>query len=226
MDKFKSRKRKWRFQPPSDWDLRGKSNRTCQRRIEATSLSRYEKLRKYDGIKLPESSENSLLSNNRLHNSSSARRLRKMLQRITTNPTPGISAHLKEENLYEWEAAIEGPSDSPYEGGTFLLDITFPAGYPFKPPKVTFLTKIYHCNINSKGCVGLDVLRENWSPASSARTILVSIQALLTDCYPDNALVPEIAEQYVNNREEHDRICKEWTKKYASDESEMYPCLL
>ena len=144
-----------------------------------------------------------------------------MLQRITTNPTPGISAHLKEENLYEWEAAIEGPSDSPYEGGTFLLDMIFSEDYPFKPPKVTFRTKVYHCNINSEGWISLDTLYENWTPVFTVDKLLLSIQALLTECNPEDPLVPEIAAQYVNDREEYDRICREWTKKYATEESEL-----
>lgn len=56
-------------------------------------------------------------------------------------------------------------SDSPYAGGVFFLTISFPTDYPFKPPKVSFTTKIYHPNINSNGSICLDILRDQWSPA-------------------------------------------------------------
>lgn len=56
-------------------------------------------------------------------------------------------------------------SDSPYTGGVFFLSITFPTDYPFKPPKVSFTTKIYHPNINANGSICLDILRDQWSPA-------------------------------------------------------------
>jgi len=57
--------------------------------------------------------------------------------------------------------------DSPYTGGIFYLKITFPSDYPFKPPKVTFTTKIYHPNISSSGSICLDILQGQWSPALS-----------------------------------------------------------
>ena len=55
--------------------------------------------------------------------------------------------------------------DSPYAGGVFFLSIAFPTDYPFKPPKVSFTTKIYHPNINANGSICLDILRDQWSPA-------------------------------------------------------------
>ena len=55
--------------------------------------------------------------------------------------------------------------DSPYAGGVFFLSIMFPTDYPFKPPKVSFTTKIYHPNINANGSICLDILRDQWSPA-------------------------------------------------------------
>ena len=58
-----------------------------------------------------------------------------------------------------------GPEDSAYTGGVFFLNIHFPTDYPFKPPKVTFVTRIYHPNINANGGICLDILKDQWSPA-------------------------------------------------------------
>jgi len=110
-----------------------------------------------------------------------------------------------------------GPDGSPYSGGIFFLRITFPEEYPFKPPKVIFKTKIYHCNINhNTGAICLDILKDNWSPALTISKVLLSICSLLTDANPADPLVPTIAHQYTHNREEHDRTARDWTKLYAS----------
>ncbi|KAK4817543.1 hypothetical protein QYF61_019500 [Mycteria americana] len=94
------------------------------------------------------------------------------------------SAGPKGDNIYEWRSTILGPPGSVYEGGVFFLDITFSSDYPFKPPKVTFRTRIYHCNINSQGVICLDILKDNWSPALTISKVLLSICSLLTDCNP------------------------------------------
>ena len=63
------------------------------------------------------------------------------------------------------QATIMGPGDSPFSGGVFFVSIHFPPDYPFKPPKVSFQTKVYHPNVNSQGSICLDILKEQWSPA-------------------------------------------------------------
>ncbi|XP_047188012.1 ubiquitin-conjugating enzyme E2 E1 isoform X2 [Scophthalmus maximus] len=148
--------------------------------------------------------------------STSARRIQKELADITLDPPPNCSAGPKGDNIYEWRSTILGPPGSVYEGGVFFLDIAFSSDYPFKPPKVTFRTRIYHCNINSQGVICLDILKDNWSPALTISKVLLSICSLLTDCNPADPLVGSIATQYTTNRPEHDRIAKQWSDRYAT----------
>ncbi|GAU94190.1 hypothetical protein RvY_06012 [Ramazzottius varieornatus] len=147
----------------------------------------------------------------------SAKRLQKEISDILLDPPPNCSAGPKDDsNLYEWVSTILGPPGSVYEGGIFFLDIHFSPDYPFKPPKVVFKTKIYHCNVNSQGTICLDILKDNWSPALTISKVLLSICSLLTDCNPADPLVGSIAQQYISNREEHDKIARLWTKRYAT----------
>ncbi|KAI9354712.1 ubiquitin-conjugating enzyme/RWD-like protein [Pilaira anomala] len=145
--------------------------------------------------------------------SSSAKRISKELAEISLDPPSNCSAGPKSDDLYEWVSTIAGPSDSPYAGGIFFLDVHFPQEYPFKPPKVVFRTRIYHCNINSQGAICLDILKDNWSPALTISKVLLSICSLLTDANPHDPLVGSIAQEYLTNREEHDSIAREWTKR-------------
>ncbi|KAK3735795.1 hypothetical protein RRG08_036843 [Elysia crispata] len=148
--------------------------------------------------------------------STSGRRLQRELAEISLDPPPNCSAGPKGDNLYEWSSTILGPKSSVYEGGVFFLDIQFTTDYPFKPPRVVFRTRIYHCNINSQGAICLDILKDNWSPALTISKVLLSICSLLTDCNPNDPLVGNIAQQYLTNREEHDKMAREWTKRYAT----------
>jgi ubiquitin-conjugating enzyme E2 D/E len=120
-----------------------------------------------------------------------------------------------DKDFFTWGAVIFGPEDSPYHGGIFRLNIRFPTEYPFKPPIVTFRTKIFHPNINTAGGICLDILKNQWSPALSISKVLLSILSLLTDANPADPLMPDIAKLYVHKRAEYDETARQWTQLYA-----------
>lgn len=145
----------------------------------------------------------------------STKRIQRELADFLLDPPPNCSVEPNMHNIYEWAACIAGPQGSPYEGGRFLLDIHFTREHPFKPPRVVFRTRIYHCNVDGRGHICLDILKDAWSPALTVSKILLSVSSLLTDCNPKDPVSPTIASQYVTDRAEHDRIARLWTERYA-----------
>ena len=83
------------------------------------------------------------------------------------------------------------------------------------PPRIRFLTRIYHPNIDRLGRICLDVLKNNWSPALQIRTILLSIQALLGAPNPEDPLNEAVAKQW---KVSQDALQMEWVPKHALDE--------
>jgi len=118
--------------------------------------------------------------------------------------------------MFEWDATLIGPADTPYDGGVFILNISFPSNYPYTAPKIVFKTPIFHCNIHSNGDICLDILKSTWSPALTIDKVLLSISALLAAPNPNDPLVPEIAYLLVNDKYDHDRKARAHTLKYAS----------
>ena len=85
---------------------------------------------------------------------------------------------MDQNDITKWRATIQGPTDTPFEGGTFFLNIKFTNDYPFKPPQCKFETKVYHPNIHHGGTICLDIIdpaKNMWSPALTIGKVLLSI---------------------------------------------------
>jgi ubiquitin-conjugating enzyme E2 D/E len=143
---------------------------------------------------------------------STNKRLVKEMKDMESHTPDGVTAGpISKDNLYNWSAFLIGPKGTPYEGGMFKLSIDVPKTYPFKAPKIKFITPIYHCNINGNGDICLDILKDQWSPSLTIESVLLSIQSLLDEPNPDDPLVPDIAHLFKNDRLKHDMNAKQYT---------------
>ena len=96
------------------------------------------------------------------------------------------------------------------------MDITIPESYPFNPPKVKFLTRIWHPNISSvTGAICLDILKDQWAAAMTLRTVLLSIQLLLSAAEPDDPQDAIVAKQYKEDRVLYRDTARHWAQVYA-----------
>jgi len=106
----------------------------------------------------------------------------------------GVHVFPAPDNLKFWRALIEGPPDSPFQGGTFVVNVVIPDDYPFQAPRITFETPIYHCNINDSGKICLGILQEAWNPSLTVPKCLEAIRILMKTPDTDYALRQWIAD--------------------------------
>ena len=111
-----------------------------------------------------------------------------------------------------------GPPETPYEGGVFHLTIDHNDKYPYKPPKTKFITKIYHPQVRlATGEISIDILINQWSAALTIRTLMHSIQSLMSDFYLNDPLEPEIAKEIQEDKLRFELKAREYTFKYAME---------
>jgi ubiquitin-conjugating enzyme (huntingtin interacting protein 2) len=162
---------------------------------------------------------------------SSAGRLKKEIADLQNDKVSGVSVKTDPSNPNHLNGTINGPADTPYAGGTFHIDIVIPSEYPFVPPKMKFINKIWHPNISSQtGAICLDILKDQWSPALTIKTALLSLQALLCAPEPSDPQDAEVATMYLRNNAQFISTAKFWTETYAMDadtkgKTELHPAV-
>ena len=149
------------------------------------------------------------------------RRLQKEIQDILKDKIAGITLTNPQGNtditdLTHFKGHFRGPPDTPYEGGQYEVDIRITPEYPFKPPDMRFVTKIWHPNVSSQtGAICLDTLGSAWSPVLTLKSALISLQSLLASPEPKDPQDAEVASMLLTRPDEFAHVAREWAVRYA-----------
>ncbi|CAN0875464.1 Ubiquitin-conjugating enzyme E2 D1 [Linum grandiflorum] len=171
----------------------------------------------FSGLKLFRTSTKSSIKKSR--KTSPEKRINKEIKRARDQDIPShCSFGLAEDDddIFKLQGAIFGPAQTPYEGGVFFLSIHIPKSYPYIPPKIKFITKVYHPNVRGDGRIEVDILGNNWTPVFTIEKLLLSICSLLPDPDPDaHSPLNPAAALYLSDLKSFNRKARDWTLKYA-----------
>lgn len=121
-------------------------------------------------------------------------------------------------NMFEWNALIKAPKNSPYNGYMFQFEIIYPSNYPEEAPTVKCKTKVYHMNISERDgdvCVSSIKEEEKWEQAKTISEVLKSIFVIFKKPNPDSPYDRKKADLFQTNKEQYEKNVKEYCEKYA-----------
>ncbi|KAL1962597.1 hypothetical protein VTN77DRAFT_9390 [Rasamsonia byssochlamydoides] len=150
--------------------------------------------------------------------SNRARRIAKEIADIHADPHSQVTAEPVGggDDLTHLRGSFRGPPGTPYEDGTYYVDIRIPNEYPFRPPIMKFETKVWHPNVSSQtGAICLDTLSTAWSPVLTIKSALLSLQSLLSTPEPKDPQDAEVANMLLRKPKEFERVAREWAVIYA-----------
>jgi len=141
--------------------------------------------------------------------------LQKQLKELTKHPVEGFSAGLVDDSsIFEWQVLIVGPPDTLYEGGFFKAILKFPHDYPLNPPKMNFISEIWHPNVYANGDVCISILHppgedkygyesasERWLPIHTVESILISVISMLSSPNSDSPANIDAAKEWRDDRD-------------------------
>lgn len=120
-----------------------------------------------------------------------------------------------EDNIYTWKVVMMGPPNSPYSGGKWTLQLNFPGQYPFKPPSILFLTRVFHPSVSKHGEICAALIGDNWGPTLNVRHCMTTIYGILASPSADHPLEEEIGALLREKPKDFEKQARKYTKKYA-----------
>ncbi|KAG8511275.1 Ubiquitin/ISG15-conjugating enzyme E2 L6 [Galemys pyrenaicus] len=120
-------------------------------------------------------------------------------------------------NVLVWHVLLL-PERPPYNLKAFSLRLNFPNDYPFKPPKVTFTTQIYHPSVDVNGQVCLPIIsNQDWTASTKASQVLEVLSKLVNNPEQGQPLRLKLAEELEQDPELFHKKAKELTLQFGVD---------
>lgn len=123
---------------------------------------------------------------NRTDNNLRQTRILSELRNSGAKPHPHYDIYVRESDFSLWKIVMQGPPDSSYATGTFMLYLDMGEQFPLFAPSGRFITPVYHPNINAHGRVCHSIFDRNWTVDTTIKDVLDSVYSLL--------LVPEFSD--------------------------------
>merc|ERR1712113_1156901 len=119
-------------------------------------------------------------------------RLRKELKILLSDPPPYVHVRCDEANILSWSFLIEGPPDTPFDGGWYFGRLDVPSDYSFSPPLIRIVTPNGRFDNNSWLCRSvLDYHPEGWQPTFTLASVLMALLSLMCeDSFTPGAIHP------------------------------------
>ncbi|KAI8984005.1 ubiquitin-conjugating enzyme/RWD-like protein, partial [Mycotypha africana] len=118
--------------------------------------------------------------------------------------------------LDEIHAWIKGPERTPFEGGYFKVKLMLDDGFPQKPPKGYFVTKIFHPNVSAAGEICVNTLKKDWKPNLGIGHVLLTIKCLLIAPNPESALNEEAGRLLLEQYDDYANKVRFYTNLHAT----------
>lgn len=145
-----------------------------------------------------------------------SKRLLQEMRKLQKAELGGITVHINNDNLTEFHATVEGPVNTPFEGGSFEVKLEIGEEFPQKPPKGYFLTKIFHPNVNFEtGAICLSTLSQDWTEDMGLDHLLLTVKCLLIEPNPESALNEEAGRLLLENYDDYFARAKLMTQVHA-----------
>eukprot|EP00929_Paragymnodinium_shiwhaense_P014689 TRINITY_DN122635_c0_g1_i1.p1 TRINITY_DN122635_c0_g1~~TRINITY_DN122635_c0_g1_i1.p1 ORF type:complete len:265 (+),score=54.92 TRINITY_DN122635_c0_g1_i1:87-881(+) len=147
-----------------------------------------------------------------------ANRLRKDLKAISKSPPPYINVACDDSNILHWLYVLEGPEDTPYQGGWYFGRLKFPHNFPMAPPSILMVTPNGRFETNTRLCLSMsDYHPESWNPSWNVGTVLTGLLSFMCEeTATAGAMVPprsveerkDLAAKSVAWNKGNDEFCK------------------